>query len=913
MSLQTLTLTRGDGKALAITASENVSAATSLIFTAKRNKSDLDAAAVFQHELGAGLTASGTAITVTTVHLDTSSLNACELYWDVQAQYPTGSSPHTVAEGMLIITADVTRALDTSVTIYTSTPGASASAAASAAAAAASASAAAASAASAATDGATAGAAAGATAGATAGAAAASPFATAASNSATAAAGSATAAGNSATAAGASATAAAGSATTAATSATAAGNSATAAATSATNASNSATSAASSATTATTAATSAGNSATAAGASATNADNSATGAAASADEADASATNAAGSATAASTSASAAATSATNASNSAVSASSSATTASTAATNAGNSETAASASASAAATSATNADNSATSASGSATAAAASATAADGFADTAEAARDTVLASLSTYTGAATIATVGTVTTGTWQATPIADAYISSAATWNAKLGPSTTTAAINDSTNRRYVSDAQLVVIGNTSGVNTGDQTSVTGNAGTATKLATARAINGVDFDGTAAITVTAAAGTLTGAALAANITASSLTSAAGGAFGTAAYTATTAYATSAQGALADTAVQPAALASYLALTGGTLTGNITFNDTGEGLSFHGGGTLTGASGAVAIAAAGTNQNAVISPSGTGLVRVGNGSSSGKLWSVNGPLELSSTGNEPLRLQVNGGTRISVTDAATAVTGTLTSTGALSGSNMTGAANPSVSIGLTAVNGSATTFMRSDAAPALSQAIAPTWTGKHTWSATGTTSNIVEINSTRNDVANIGGTINAARSYLSTGATSINFTGSGHSQLSAHRGWFEHSGSGVATQAGAFLAQTSVNSGATVTDLSGFRTALVLGATASVGTYSGLYVTDAGASPGVLGEFHGLHVEENTSAALNYGVYSLPALNYFKGAVAIDGALTTNGGLQTFGTNDSGGAGFRLVLVPNA
>ena len=38
------------------------------------------------------------------------------------------------------------------------------------------------------------------------------------------------------------------------------------------------------------------------------------------------------------------------------------------------------------------------------------------------------------------------------------------------------------------------------------------TGNAGSATKLATARAINGVDFDGTAAITITAASSTLLG-----------------------------------------------------------------------------------------------------------------------------------------------------------------------------------------------------------------------------------------------------------------------------------------------------------------------------------------------------------------------------------------------------------------
>lgn len=77
----------------------------------------------------------------------------------------------------------------------------------------------------------------------------------------------------------------------------------------------------------------------------------------------------------------------------------------------------------------------------------------------------------------------------------------------------------------------------GTSSGTNTGDQTSVTGNAGTATALQTARTINGVSFDGTANITVTAAAGTLTGTTLASGVTASSLTSAAGGTFGTLAF----------------------------------------------------------------------------------------------------------------------------------------------------------------------------------------------------------------------------------------------------------------------------------------------------------------------------------------------------------------------------------------
>lgn len=43
--------------------------------------------------------------------------------------------------------------------------------------------------------------------------------------------------------------------------------------------------------------------------------------------------------------------------------------------------------------------------------------------------------------------------------------------------------------------------------------------------------------------------------------------------------------------------------------------------------------------------------------------------------------------------------------------------------------ANPTGTIGLTAVNGSATTYVRSDGAPALSQAIAPTWTAAHIFS----------------------------------------------------------------------------------------------------------------------------------------------------------------------------------------
>jgi hypothetical protein len=69
--------------------------------------------------------------------------------------------------------------------------------------------------------------------------------------------------------------------------------------------------------------------------------------------------------------------------------------------------------------------------------------------------------------------------------------------------------------------------------------------------------------------------------------------------------------------------------------------------------------------------------------------------------------------------LQVNGNATIA---------GNFTVTGTCTGCGTASFANPTATIGLTAVNGAATTAMRSDAAPALSQAIVPTWTGLHTF-----------------------------------------------------------------------------------------------------------------------------------------------------------------------------------------
>jgi hypothetical protein len=74
--------------------------------------------------------------------------------------------------------------------------------------------------------------------------------------------------------------------------------------------------------------------------------------------------------------------------------------------------------------------------------------------------------------------------------------------------------------------------------------------------------------------------------------------------------------------------------------------------------------------------------------------------------------------------LGITGSTQCLQVDTNGTVAG---SGGACAGASF---ANPTASVGLTAVNGSASTAMRSDAAPALSQAIIPTWTGLHTFTA---------------------------------------------------------------------------------------------------------------------------------------------------------------------------------------
>jgi hypothetical protein len=149
--------------------------------------------------------------------------------------------------------------------------------------------------------------------------------------------------------------------------------------------------------------------------------------------------------------------------------------------------------------------------------------------------KSTVTGSSLTTVGTLTDLTVtnpiaGSITGNAATATSATTATTASTVITNANLTGPVTSVGNATSIASGAITNAMLAntAVANLTGTNTGDQTSVSGNAGTATKLATARNINGVAFDGSGDINISAAvaAEQLTGTTLKSTVTGSSLTS---------------------------------------------------------------------------------------------------------------------------------------------------------------------------------------------------------------------------------------------------------------------------------------------------------------------------------------------------------------------------------------------------
>lgn len=417
--------------------------------------------------------------------------------------------------------------------------------------------------------------------------------ATSASESETAAASSATSAASSAVSSASSASTAETQAIAASTSASQAATSATSAATSATNAATSATSASNSASAASISAGEADSSATSAATSATSASNSATAALASETAAAASETAAASSATSAATSATSAATSETNAASSETNAASSASQAVTSATNAASSASAASASATAAALSESNASASETAAASSETNAA---TSESNAASSATAAGASATSAASSASAASTSETNAATSESNAASSETAASGSASSASTSASNAATSATAAAGSATSASNAQtaaesardDAQLAY-DNFDDRYLGDKTSdpTLDNDGNAL-ITGALYFNTTDnvmkvYTGSVWV---AAYASLGGALLSENNlseVASVSAARTNLGLGTAATTDSTAYATAAQGVLADSATQPGDNVSTLTNDSGYLTGNQTITLSGD------------------------------------------------------------------------------------------------------------------------------------------------------------------------------------------------------------------------------------------------------------------------------------------------------------------------------------------
>lgn len=186
------------------------------------------------------------------------------------------------------------------------------------------------------------------------------------------------------------------------------------------------------------------------------------------------------------------------------------------------------------------------------------------------------------------------------------------------------------------------------------------------------------------------------------------------------------------------DQAIAPTWTAKHIFSAEVDLNGPAIFGSAGS-VTFNAGFTAAAVAGATTAQIAGASAQWALVLTNAGatskgvLVEAGTGSGDySQLWQ-------NSSGTTLMSLFGDGGLTLGAPTGGDKGAGTINVSGNLYINGVavptsTSFGNPTASVGLAAVNGVASTVMRSDAAPALSQSIAPTWTGAHTFTpASGT------------------------------------------------------------------------------------------------------------------------------------------------------------------------------------
>jgi hypothetical protein len=186
------------------------------------------------------------------------------------------------------------------------------------------------------------------------------------------------------------------------------------------------------------------------------------------------------------------------------------------------------------------------------------------------------------------------------------------------------------------------------------------------------------------------------------------------------------------------------------------TFSNTVTFNSS---VSFATGLSLAGAAGSYALTLTGSSTTG---QSKGLLVKAGTNSSD-----ISALFQNQSGASTFFQIDGAGSLTVGSPTGGGKGAGTINATGvyiggvAVSTTTIT-SANPSASVGLSAVNGTSTSYMTADSAPVLSQAIAPTWTGAHVFTPAAGVAATVNVKANQIGISVVGGT-NTANNYLAS------------------------------------------------------------------------------------------------------------------------------------------------------